>query len=168
MFSSRKGDDGNTELMGHRIPKCDIKIEVLGELDELSSFLGLCKVRCREKGRTEREIDLELLLDKIQSDIFLIQANLAGFKKELKKERSDDLEDHIRSLEENMTPLRGFITPGDNEISACFDIARSVTRRAERRIVELDQGSEEGVDMNIKSYINRLSDLLFMMARSVE
>jgi cob(I)alamin adenosyltransferase len=147
----------STELFaGNFVPKDHPRVEFIGVLDELNSFLGDAKASAlREQTKT--------VVESVQRDLFeaplLLDSPDGGA---LDPERLTAL---IRGLEEKY-PMRGFIIPGKNTASAKLDIARTVCRRAERRLITLAR--QEPVPALLRRYINRLSDLLFMLARSEE
>jgi cob(I)alamin adenosyltransferase len=166
-ISTGLGDDGNTELFaGEFVPKDHPRIEFVGVLDELNSFLGDAKtVVSREQTRT--------ILETVQQDLFIAPLLLGSPEGPPKTgggllpqgggidpERLTAL---IRELEERH-PMKGFIIPGKNAASAKLDIARTVCRRAERRLIALSK--KETVPPLLRRYMNRLSDLLFMLARA--
>jgi cob(I)alamin adenosyltransferase len=167
-ISTGLGDDGNTELFaGQFVPKDHPRIEFIGVLDELNSFLGDAKaIALQEQTRG--------VIETVQRDLFIAPLLLASPEKEPKTggilpqgggidpERLAAL---TRELEERH-PMKGFIIPGKNTASAKLDIARTVCRRAERRLITLSR--EETVPPLLRRYINRLSDLLFMLARAEE
>lgn len=164
---TRKGDDGSTGILADgRVSKCCERVEACGEVDELNSWIGLLRT-CTQK-------DDELLSEKlasIQNDIFRLGCALATPADS--KYSSDDcritpeqitkLENWIDEYTEKVPPLHAFILPGGSELNAYFHISRSVCRRAERRIVSL--ASNQKIATEILSYMNRLSDLLFTLAR---
>lgn len=162
---TRSGDNGTTSLVdGSRIRKESVRIEAYGTLDEFSSFLGVVSAH---KG-CPSEIKGQLI--QIQSFLFDFGAYLATPVKAGEKPILAGTEDEISRLEgwidalDEQTPkLKSFILPGGSEISAHCHVARTVCRRAERRILALS--SEEYVYPALISYINRLSDYLFIAAR---
>jgi cob(I)alamin adenosyltransferase len=168
-ISTGRGDEGNTELFaGKRVPKDHPRIEFIGVLDELNSFLGDAKTAVSpEQARA--------VIETIQRDLFTAPLLLNSPDKEPAAGGGilppgggidpDRLAALTRSLEEKH-PMRGFIIPGKNPASAKLDIARTVCRRAERRLITLDR--QEPVPPLLRRYLNRLSDLLFMLARSEE
>jgi len=163
---TKTGDRGETGLLGGvRVPKSHRRVEAYGAVDELNAFLGL--VRATLDG------EIGGLLAEIQRDLFTIGAQLADVRREGKRSAREDLpEERIAHLEavidryeETLPPLRAFILPGGTREGALLHLVRTVCRRAERRIVALDR--EEQVSPVILAYLNRLSDLLFVLARAV-
>lgn len=151
---TRGGDRGETSLFGGtRVPKSDARIEAYGTVDELSSFLGSVT------GLDE--------IPKIQSDLFEIGAHLASPGTSrfagVEASRIEDLERAIDAMERELTPLTTFILPGGSAAAAQLHIARTVCRRAERRVVALEDGSP--ATQSTIAYLNRLSDYLFVAAR---
>lgn len=162
------GDKGTTSLIGDvRIAKDSIRLEAYGTVDEFSSFLG-CVISNPECPKEEKENLLE-----IQNKLFHVGAYLATQVKENERNGIEGLNENeirivekwIDRLDEAVPPLRSFILPGGSELAAQTHVARSVCRRAERRIVTLSLN--EFVDPLVLEYMNRLSDYLFILARYV-
>jgi cob(I)alamin adenosyltransferase len=170
---TRTGDAGDTSLFGGtRVPKNDARVDAYGEVDELNACLGAARAALSGPGAAGRDGDIDEALVQIQRDLFALGARLAdpGAKiaPRVAKAALDDadivrLEDAIDRLERELPPLRHFILPGGAPAGAALHLARTVCRRAERRIVAL----QPAVDERLLRYINRLSDLLFVMARAV-
>ncbi|MGD2153537.1 MAG: cob(I)yrinic acid a,c-diamide adenosyltransferase [Gemmatimonadales bacterium] len=166
---TRKGDGGQTSLFGgRRVGKEEGRVEAYGTVDELNSVLGLAVAKLPTAMR-----DWGDPLVVVQSDLFTIGAILAvpeaGAAKaerlpELAESRVEALEDWIDRLDEELRPLKSFVLPGGSESAATLHLARSMCRRAERRVVAL--AKRERVDPVIIKYLNRLSDLLFTLARA--
>jgi len=161
---TRAGDDGSTSLVGPgRVPKSSARIEAYGCVDELNAVLGLVRAH-------DHEDWLASELDVIQSQLFQVGAELATTEAQAlaKLERVSDpdvlqLEGWIDRLELDLAPLKNFIVPGGSELAARLHLARTVCRRAERRIVALH--AAEPTEAVLIRYLNRLADLLFVMAR---
>jgi cob(I)alamin adenosyltransferase len=165
---TKKGDDGTTGLLyGGRISKADPAAEAYGSVDEAVAALGLARAFISDQ-------QLGTVILRLQRELFVAGADLATNPKERRKlkagvslvtsDMTDELERLIdRSVEEHPLPEE-FLVPGENPASAALDVARTLVRRAERRAVELRDG---GVTVNpdVLSYLNRLSDLLFCLAR---
>lgn len=162
---TKTGDDGTTGLFGgERVAKDSSRVEAYGTVDELNSVLGVA--RAEDAGP---EID-DLLLQ-IQHDLFCLGAELAcapGKESKLSSRKIEEadisrLEQAIDAHEENLEPLRNFILPGGSRASAALHLGRTVCRRAERRVQSA--GREAPLRGAILVYLNRLADLLFVLAR---
>lgn len=152
------GDDGKTSLIGKRIWKDNLRIEINGNIDELNSFLGLANSKIGYN-------DIDDVIRKIQDKLFLIGAIVAYYSnKKITKEDIAYIEEMIFKFEKELEPLKKFIIPFGEE-SCLLHICRSKCRNVERLIVKLYK--KEKIDREILSYLNRLSDLLFTMARLV-
>lgn len=157
MVYTRKGDKGNTSLSsGERVSKSNNRIEAFGTVDELNSVVGISAFYAEEKRKE---------LETIQNDLHILQAELACREPEVKVnhediDRIEELCDHYQA---ECPPLREFVLAGGCESASHLHNARSVCRRAERKIVDLEQ--DEKLRPEVLSYINRLSDLFFLMAR---
>lgn len=157
---TKKGDFGETDLFDPktnkkiRVGKNDLRIETIGTIDEMVCLLGIVKARMFEKS----------LIEKIQKDLFTINSILAGFKLPFPRSKVLFLEKKIDGLEEKSGPQKGFLIPGENLLSSYLHLARAVARRGERLVVSLSK--KEKVKPNILVYLNRLSDLLFILARN--
>jgi len=161
---TKTGDDGSTSLFGGtRVQKNNIRINAYGTIDELNSVIGLALSH-----KISEEVKFEL--QEIQNTLFQIGSELASpenVKSDLIKKTSDKeiqyLESLIDKFDENLPPLKNFILPGGIESASYLHFARTVCRRAERIIVELKK--IELININTLIYLNRLSDLLFVLAR---
>jgi cob(I)alamin adenosyltransferase len=164
---TKTGDDGTTGLLyGGRVPKDDVATEAYGTTDEAVAALGVA--RALADARMAEEI-LSL-----QRDLFVVGADLATNPNERGKleggvslvteEMTTRLEGRIDELVAERSLPNAFIVPGANEVSASLDLARSVVRRAERNVVALEREGRE-VNPEVRRYLNRLSDLLFVLAR---
>lgn len=163
---TKKGDDGSTGLFdGTRVPKDHLRCEAYGDIDELSAAIGLARALAED-----RELDAPLL--GIQKDLLAVGAQLADPKFESRKVKPKTLitEEKITAFEALMDryeaelpPLKGFILRCGTKGAAALHLACTVCRRAERRIVTL--GRKVSVSPIVVKYVNRLSDLLFMLAR---
>ena len=166
-INTRSGDQGKTGLVdGSRVSKADPRVAAYGDVDELNAYLGLVRAR-------KPEADLDAMLEHIQRDLFALGARLADpragasgapGKAALGESDVTRLEHAIDRLDDVLPQLRRFILPGGSETGAVLHLARTVCRRAERRIVGLGEGAVEPLAI---VYINRLSDLLFVLARTV-
>jgi cob(I)alamin adenosyltransferase len=164
---TRTGDGGDTALFdGTRVRKCDSRVAAYGDVDELNAWLGLV----RAAGLDD---DLSGMVVRIQRDLFALGARLADpahriadrvTKASIAPEDISRLEGWIDTLEGELPPLRRFILAGGTPAGASLHVARTTCRRAERAVVALDGPS---VEPELLVYLNRLSDLLFVLARAV-
>jgi cob(I)alamin adenosyltransferase len=172
---TKTGDGGQTGLAnGARVAKDDLRVAAYGDVDELNSVLGLLRVWHAGGTSDGAPLDPALLelLDQIQRDLFALGAQLADpaagarsrqAKAVLTETHVERLEAAIDAREDELPPLRAFILPGGAPVGAWLHLARAVCRRAERALVSL--GRRESLDPLLLIYLNRLSDLLFVLAR---
>lgn len=161
---TKTGDKGMTSLYGGtRIKKSDLKVEVYGTIDEVNTVIGLAKASIKNQ-----EVKELLLL--IQNFCFIIAAYFASDEKaktvtsnKITDEDIEKIENQIDKYNSMLPPLKNFIIPGENLSSTMLHLARTVIRRAERNIIKLKD--QEEVDLKILKYINRISDLMFVLAR---
>lgn len=159
---TKKGDSGSTSVFDKlgvqrkRISKDSPKIEVLGEIDELNSFLGIVKSETSDR-------QLRQTLGSIQKDLLVTGSIIAGSNLHFSLNATKKLEKLIDKLEATLPVLKNFIVPGGTPIAAKLMYARALTRRVERRLVSL--AKDEDIAPQILSYLNRLSDALFMLSR---
>ena len=163
---TKTGDQGQTGLIGGtRVPKDHVRVAAYGDIDELNAAIGLAKSHTRDAR-------LSALLGEIQRDLLAIGAQLAdptariGTKKAkaaITAARIQRLEKAIDNREAALPPLTSFILPGGAPLGGSLHLARTICRRAERAIVTLARG--EAVDARVLAYVNRLADLLFVLAR---
>ena len=164
-FYTGRGDKGISSLgTGKKIDKAAPEIVAIGDLDETTSLIGL--VRSKTKN-----IGVKKILRTIQEDLFTIQANVAKEMfggdytvPKLTKEKVEWLESEIDALEKKVAPRRGFVIPGESIEEAWLDYARAVSRRAERSVLFMHK--TKPLDATILAYLNRLSSLLFALARA--
>jgi cob(I)alamin adenosyltransferase len=161
---TKTGDAGQTGLFGGpRVTKDHARIEAFGTVDELNSHLGMA--------RTHSAAELfDELLRQIQCDLFELGAELATpgeHDERIKVRQVEMLENAIDRYEEELQPLTSFILPTGSPLAASLHVARTVCRRAERRVVTLAGRLETTVPANAIEYLNRLGDLLFVLARTV-
>lgn len=154
---TKGGDGGETGLLNKRLSKSSRVIDTIGTLDELNSFLGVVI-----SGGVRK--DVEISLQKTQEDLFNIGSILAGKKIKFGKSKVNRLEKEIDVLEEKLPKLKNFIFPGGEKSASLLFFARAVSRRLERSVVVLSE--KEKLQPILKVYLNRLSDYLFMLARS--
>ncbi len=160
---TKRGDRGETDLFsGERVSKSAPRIESYGSVDELNSLIGVTLSHLKSEG------DLHGNLRKIQNNLHVICANLANRepdpdRPEVKEGDVNWMEDQIDGLSEELPNLTKFILPGGSQPGSFLHYARSVCRRAERRVIEADRSEE--ISGNVIKYLNRLSDYLFVAAR---
>jgi cob(I)alamin adenosyltransferase len=162
---TKTGDTGETSLFDKsRVSKADPRVDAYGDVDELNACLGAARA-------ARLDADLTAVLEQIQTELFAVGARLADpsariaarvEKVSITNAEVEQLESMIDRLETQLPPLRRFILPGGSSAGAWLHLARTVCRRAERRVVGL---GADAVDPVIVTYLNRLSDLLFVMAR---
>jgi cob(I)alamin adenosyltransferase len=163
---TKTGDAGETSLFGKiRLSKADPRVDAYGEVDELNTCLGVVR-------SLVVDLDLSQWLETIQRDLFALGARLADPSSKIADRVSkamitevhvERLEQQIDQLETEVPPLTKFILPGGSQAGAMLHLARTVCRRAERRVIGL---GAEAVEPILVVYLNRLSDLLFVMART--
>lgn len=161
---TRKGDNGTTGLIGGtRLPKHHLRIESYGTVDELNSYIGLLR------DSTSDQTVIDVLLE-IQDRLFTIGSHLAADPEksnmqlpQLFEKDIEFLEEKIDSMEQELEPMKFFVLPGGNTLVSHTHIARCVCRRAERMVSHLSETAE--VEALILSYMNRLSDYLFVLSR---
>lgn len=179
MLFTGKGDGGTTKTFGcnQRISKSSAITEALGSLDEINSFLGLVKVKSAgtifplESG----DIVLADTINRIQQDLFIIQAELAGADKTIAEEKVKWQEQIINDIEKALPPITTFFVSGGCELATLADISRTIARRAERRVVGVVEEArdiqpalepaKEVVGKFTLAYLNRLSSVLYATAR---
>lgn len=166
-IATRSGDDGTTALMyGRRVEKSDPRIEALGAIDELNSAIGLARAQALEStGQELMTIQKELV--KLMGEVSVIPEDEKRYQNDKMPRMADSALEHldrlVLQLEAGKLPYDGWATPGANMAAATLDVARTICRRAERRVVDLE--SEADLPMQ---YLNRLSDVLWLMAREAE
>jgi len=167
MLYTGKGDKGDTSIFGcdQRFSKSSDIAEALGSLDELNSFLGFCKLESAKEDISIGEISFQKIIDNIQQNLFIIQAEVAGADKKITKEKIKELENLTDQIEKELPPINSFFVSGGVELSSLIDFARTIARRAERRVVAVSNEKIEEIDPNTLAYLNRLSSLLYAMAR---
>lgn len=176
-----KGDDGTTRVFGcdQRISKSADISEALGALDEVNSFLGLVKVKSQALGAEFKILNQSFayIVNNIQQNLFIIQAEVAGSKMTISEEKLKECESYIHEAEKILPPIKTFFVSGGTELASVFDIARTLARKAERRVVKAFSSENTTASSNPVSisksefgnfslaYLNRLSSLLYVLAR---
>jgi len=163
---TRKGDEGETGLLGaERVPKDSPRVEACGTVDELNAALGLARAEPLSE-------DLDRLLQRLQHELFRLGAELASTGPAARTlgligpEQIRALEEEIDRQEQSLAELGQFILPGGTRAAAALHLARTVCRRAERRLVSAVRSGGEEFSASLLVYLNRLGDLLFVLARA--
>jgi cob(I)alamin adenosyltransferase len=164
---TRTGDDGTTALgNGERRKKYDLRVAAYGTLDEVNAAIGLARLYVAD------DFALDAVLARIQNDLFDVEADLClaekgpgGARLTVTDAQVEWLEQQIDRLNADLAPLRSFVLPGGSPAAAHLHLARTVCRRGERLMVELNDQAGEGVTAAALRYVNRLSDLLFVAGR---
>ena len=169
MIYTRTGDKGTTSLVGGtRVPKTHARLEAYGTIDELNSFLGMLLALIDDKQETE-------LLLFVQHQLFAVGAYLATDQTRMKQSDSvllhagdiERIESAIDRLDAELPPLKAFILPGGSYPASVCHVCRTVCRRAERCVLSLEEQHVCEIDPLYKSFINRLSDYLFVLSRKL-
>lgn len=176
MFYTKKGDKGTTQLFGKekRESKASPVFEALGTLDELNTYLGVCRATLTKGDGTivltvaRKKIPLHTILFSAQEALFIVQAEVAGTKKTIKKNKVTHIERVIHFIEEEIPPIHHFTISGSSPLGARLDYARTLARRAERRVIEVHESGAHRASLHTLAYLNRLSSLLYALARFVE
>ena len=161
---TKTGDDGSTGLIGgKRISKSNQRIITYGAIDELNSSIGIVL-------SSKLDNDIHDLLEKIQNDLFVAGADLANPDLKVSLNRITEnmvkfLETNVDKFEDELSPITYFILPGGYTVAAQVHLARAISRRAETHIIQLSEREE--INKTCQIYMNRLSDLLFVIARVI-
>lgn len=162
MLYTKKGDDGSTTLFGSakRLKKNNAYFHALGTLDELNAFLGYLKIKYNKVTILNKK-KLSNIIEDIQETLFTAQAEIAGSHHSVTADKIKQMEKLINNIENVLPPQKKFIISGQTELGSLLDYARAITRRGERWLI--------GIKLNqtTKAYLNRLSSLLFALARIV-
>ena len=157
---TRKGDTGTTSLYGGvRVDKDDETMDVCGTIDELSAVLGIVRTE-------ELSTQFEAIILRIQQELIAFCTEIVSDSIMICQEHVQRIEAEIDSIELELPPLSQFVVPGDNRCSALLHLSRTICRRAERSLVKLCRSQKKS--LHLIAYLNRLSDLLFVMARHAE
>ncbi|MEY4686048.1 MAG: Cob(I)yrinic acid a,c-diamide adenosyltransferase [Verrucomicrobiota bacterium] len=175
-ISTRKGDDGTTGLLyGQRVEKDHPQIEAVGALDELNTSLGAAKTVLVGHSR---EAEMRVLLETVQRNLVALMGEIACAESDASRYAASSfikvaaadiarLDEAVATLESRGLRFDGWATPGANPLSAALDVARTVCRRAERRLTALPRTGRH-VRPELRQFINRLADLLWLLAREAE
>lgn len=178
---TRTGDDGTTGLAdGSRVSKDDLRVECYGTVDEANAAVGLALEACRRgtagRGAPDERLDqIARVLARVQNELFDAGADLAtpvaqgeqpGSRLRLAPAQTERLEHDIDEFNERLAPLTSFVLPGGSDAAAALHLARTIVRRAERLAVQLSGRESQSCSAEAVRYLNRLSDLLFVLARA--
>ena len=163
---TRTGDSGTTgTATGKRVPKSSLEIEVGGCIDELSAFLGLARV-----GQTDEAVKMQLF--DVQKLLLVLAGDVAAGTSRLSDTDVKQIEQAIDQYSQTVPPLCEFVIPGDNHASVTLHVARTVCRRTERALVQYNEmrkaESQPLLSPCVMQFLNRLSDLLFILARATD
>jgi len=178
MLYTRKGDNGTTGTFGcnQRISKSSSVAEALGALDECNSFLGVIRARTSDLSfelhekinphtkNSVRVNSAELMLE-VQQNLFIVQAEVAGTDMGISEEKVKRVEEIVDAIEKILPPITTFFISGATELGALFDFARTLSRRAERRVIAVHEEGKVKVSTGTLAYLNRLSSLMYALAR---
>ncbi|MAY73463.1 MAG: ATP:cob(I)alamin adenosyltransferase [Phycisphaerae bacterium] len=170
---TRGGDDGTTSLGdGARVSKTSPRVECYGTVDEANAAIGVAAAHC--DGTDERSVDIARMLVAVQNDLFDVGADLCvpaeaaetpESRLRVSAAQTERLEREMDRMNESLEPLTSFVLPGGTVLAAALHHARTVSRRGERLAVALLSAEPEATNPEVVKYLNRLSDLLFVMAR---
>lgn len=172
MLYTRKGDRGTTKTLAtqERISKASPLPEALGTLDELNAYIGLCRAVIAERNPHghirvggKKKTVIAILKD-VQEKLFIVQAHVAGANKKITSPMVKGLEAGTDSIEKSLPPITTFSIPGQSYVSAHLDVARTISRRAERTVVKVHEEAQP-IHEHTLAYLNRLSSLLFALVR---
>jgi len=186
MLYTRKGDKGDTSIFGcdQRYSKSSAVAEALGTLDEINSFLGVCKTKAentdiacptddghrmsvRVNGIDGGSTSIMEIINNVQQNLFIVQAEVASVKKTIEERKVKEVEAIVDAIEKELPPVKSFFVSGGTELAASLDFARTLARRAERRVVAVSEEGVVKVGEYTLAYLNRLSSLLYALTRLV-
>ena len=170
-FFTCLGDKGRSRIGKKNLLKSDLVFELLGDLDELNSWLGFCRAELHENRKEKQELNLVVFIREVQEALFIIQAQVAvlvfnlGKGPNITKEKVLALEKIIVLLDRKLPPLKNFVIPGASSLGSILDYARALARRAERQAVKFNQVKK--LPPEILEFLNRLSSFFFALSRYV-
>lgn len=169
---TKTGDQGTTSLMyGRRVSKCHPRVEAYGAVDELNAAIGLARALAKEGFAADQLLSMQKDLVGLMGELATAAADLPRYLKDgfsrVTPEATARLEAAVKVIEAQEIRFQGWATPGGNVVSAAIDVARTICRRAERRACALQDSGQLG-NAEIIIYLNRLSDLLWLLARWTE
>jgi cob(I)alamin adenosyltransferase len=171
-IATKTGDTGTTGLMyGRRVPKSDPRVEACGTIDELNAAIGMARATAKDDFVSEKLLSVQHDLIALMGELATVPDDLERYRKDgyslLTPEMVQKLDDIVQVIEAENVSFKGWATPGANLNSGALEVARTVCRRAERRVSELHERAEIK-NPSILIYLNRLSDALWLLARWVE
>jgi cob(I)alamin adenosyltransferase len=166
---TKTGDAGTTALMyGRRVPKNHPRVEAYGAVDELNAALGVARAAAAEKFISENLLGIQKQLVTLMGELAVLPEDLSRYAKDgfgaVTPEMTAQLERLVKEIEAQNVSFKGWATPGATPTAAALDLARTICRRAERRVCDLNQAGELK-NAEIIIFLNRLSDLLWLLAR---
>jgi len=168
-ITTKKGDSGRTSLLNkrRRVRKTDIRKEINGTLDEVNAMLGLARATCETKRIAARILRLQEEIFMIGSEVAASPDDIGKLQRRIGSRHVGRLERGMDGIEKQMSMPESFVVAGATQVSAMLDLARTFTRRAERKAV---QANDEGIiqSAHLMKYLNRLSDYIFTLARYYE
>jgi len=171
MLYTRKGDGGTTKTFGcdQRISKSSIVAEALGSLDEANSYIGFARAKSRDRKAIfkieKEELKFADVILEVQQNLFIVQAEVAGSTLVITEDKVKRVEYVVDEIEKVLPPIKSFFIPGESLLGAIFDVARTLIRRAERRVVAAREEGKINLSAETAQYLNRLSSLLYALAR---
>jgi cob(I)alamin adenosyltransferase len=171
-IATRTGDNGKTSLMyGRRVAKFDLRVETYGTVDELNAALGLARAQAELPLVRDELLRIQKQLVALMGELAVAPEDAERYARDkypkLTEEMLQHLDDLVAQIEQEKISFEGWATPGASVASAALDVARTVCRRAERLVAEL-ASTNEMMDSLVIKYLNRLSDLLWLLARYTE
>lgn len=157
MITTKKGDNGETDIKGEKLKKHSPRISSIGTVDELNAVIGIAR-------NYVKKASINDVLKQVQNDLFTVQAELAKEDKKTEPEMVDFLDKAIEAIEPTLQKQTKFILPSGNKPSTYLQFARTVCRRAERECFKLNE--YDPVNKEVLKYLNRLSDLLHLFSRA--
>jgi len=167
MLYTRKGDLGTSKVLNkeERISKDSLLFEVLGSVDELNAWLGVCKFKSKDMLSEIMDLKIFNIVDRLQQDLFIIQAELAGAEMKISEDKIIWMEKITDEIEKVLPKIESFFVPGGSEESALLDVGRTIARRVERVLIRGINKGEALVCDNTRRYLNRLSSVLYALVR---
>jgi len=169
MLYTRAGDDGTTRNFDsnskNRISKSSCRTESLGALDELNSFLGLVKVKANDVTWKVCDRSLFDIVFWIQNNLFIVQAEVAGSDKKMGEDKVVEMEKWVDTIEKELPPIKTFFVSGGTELASLLDISRTLSRKAERRVIKAQEEESIFVGPSTLAFMNRISSLFYALAR---